>query len=81
MVDGFQLDEEMDPMQAGEGIARQNLEATNLERLVPDGLAAKVNKQTGSAEDEDSGFGVATELRGQSAEAGAGSGSFRTLKC
>ena len=47
-------------MQASEGITRQNLEATNLEKLVPDGLAAKVNQQTGRGEDEDSGFVVAT---------------------
>ena len=68
-------------MQMGEGITRQNLEATILEKLVPDGLAAKVNKQTGSAEDEVSGFGVATGLRGRSAETDAVSGPFRTLKC
>ena len=81
MVDGFQLDAEEDQVQASEGITRQNLEVTILEKLVPDGLAAKVNKQTGSAEDEDSGFVVATGLRGRRAEAGAVSGSFRTLKC
>ena len=46
-------------MQAMEGITRQNLEATNLEKLVPDGLATKVNQQTDRGEDEDSGFVVA----------------------
>ena len=68
-------------MQAGEGIARQNLEATNLEKHVPDGLAAKVNKQTGSAEGDELGFGVATGLRGRSAEFGAVAKSFRLVKC